>query len=72
MSKSLKENYKIPEWMYQYLSLFQNTGGNDVQDLLHDEDTSMFANSIRYMMIVSVRAQYEILIKLHSRGEIGD
>lgn len=70
MSKSPKEMYAVPEWMRQYLPLFHNTGGNDVEALLHDEDTNMFANSIRYMFIVSVRSQYGLLIELHRRGVI--
>ncbi|HFI1098945.1 TPA: hypothetical protein ACGPFO_004500 [Enterobacter hormaechei] len=70
MSKSPKEIYAVPEWMRPYLPLFQNTGGNDVEELLHDEDTNMFANSIRYMLIVSARSQFTLLVDLHSKGLI--
>lgn len=68
MSKSPKEMYAVPEWMHQYLPMFNNTGGNSVESLLHDEDTNMFANSIRYMLIVSARSQYGILMSLHENG----
>ncbi|EHM7817775.1 hypothetical protein ACEF96_001598 [Salmonella enterica] len=70
MSKSPKEMYAVPDWMRQYLPLFLNTGGNDVESLLHDEDTNMFANSIRYMLIVSARSQYGILMEMHRNGFI--
>lgn len=70
MSKSPKEMYAVHDWMRQYLPLFQNTGGNDVESLLHDEDTNMFANSIRYMLIVSARSQYGILMEMHRNGFI--
>ncbi|HII0574707.1 TPA: hypothetical protein ACYYHR_001129 [Salmonella enterica subsp. diarizonae serovar 48:i:z] len=70
MSKSPKEMYAVPDWMCQYLPLFQNTGGNDVEELLHDEDTNMFANSIRYMLIVSARSQYGILVEMYRNGFI--
>ncbi|HCH9097676.1 TPA: hypothetical protein NNT20_004851 [Salmonella enterica] len=70
MSKSPKEMYAVPDWMRQYLPLFQNTGGNDVESLLHDEGTNMFANSIRYMLIVSARSQYGILMEMHRNGFI--
>lgn len=70
MSKSAKELYAVPGWMRPYLPLFQNTGGNDVEELLHDDSTSMFANSIRYMLIVSVRSQYTLLMNLHQRGSL--
>ena len=68
MSKSAKELYAVPDWMRQYLPLFQNTGGNDVEELLHDDNTSMFANSIRYMLIVSARSQFTLLMNLHQQG----
>ncbi|WP_373225199.1 hypothetical protein [Enterobacter cloacae complex sp. ESBL7] len=68
MSKSSKELYTVPDWMRQYLPLFHNTGGNDVEELLHDDNTSMFANSIRYMLIVSARSQFTLLMDLHQRG----
>lgn len=68
MSKSPKEMYAVPDWMRPHLALFQNTGGNDVEELLHDEDTSMFANSIRYMLIVSVRSQFSLLVDMHNKG----
>lgn len=64
--------YAVPEWMRQYLPLFHNTGGNDVEDLLHDEDTNMFANSIRYMLIVSARSQFALLMDMRSKGLITD
>lgn len=70
MSKSPKEMYAVPEWMRQFLPLFQNTGGNDVEELLHDEDTNMFANSVRYMLIVSARSQFALLMGMHSQGLI--
>lgn len=72
MSKSPKEMYAVPEWMRQYLPLFHNTGGNDVEELLHDEDTNMFANSIRYMLIVSVRSQFTLLKDMHARGLLAE
>lgn len=64
--------YAVPDWMRQYLPLFHNTGGNDVEDLLHDEDTNMFANSIRYMLIVSARSQFALLMDMRSKGLITD
>ncbi|EMB9960172.1 hypothetical protein U9665_004447 [Escherichia coli] len=70
MSKSPKESYAVPEWMRQFLQLFQNTGGNDVEELLHDEDTNMFANSVRYMLIVSARSQFALLMDMYSKGII--
>ncbi|MBF1958493.1 hypothetical protein I4I70_01590 [Enterobacter hormaechei] len=70
MSKSLKELYAVPEWMRQFLPSFNNTGGNDVEELLHDDCTSMFANSVRYTFIVSARSQFALLMDMYSKGII--
>lgn len=72
MSRPPKEIYAVPDWMHPYLPLFQNTGGNDIEELLHDEDTNMFANSIRYMLIVSARSQFALLVDMRSKGLITD
>lgn len=70
MSKSLKELYAVPEWMRHFLPSFNNTGGNDVEELLHDDCTSMFANSVRYTFIVSARSQFALLMDMYSKGII--
>lgn len=59
-----KEIYVVPDWMRQYLPLFNNTGGNNVEELLHDDSTTPFANIVRYMLIVSVRSQFDLLVML--------
>ncbi len=59
-----KEIYVVPDWMRQYLPLFNNTGGNSVEELLHDDSTTPFANVVRYILIVSVRSQFDLLMML--------
>lgn len=49
------ELYPVHPWMEKYFLMFNNTGGNDVVELLHDDDTSAFANVVRYLLICSVR-----------------
>ncbi|MFN1233380.1 hypothetical protein [Enterobacter hormaechei] len=70
MMKSTNEMYAVPDWMRQFLPLFHNTGGNDVEELLHDEGTNMFANSVRYTFIVSARSQFALLMDMYSKGII--
>lgn len=60
-----KEIYTVPIWMRRYLPLFNNTGGNDVEELLHDDSTTPFANVVRYLLIVSIRSQFDLLMILH-------
>lgn len=71
---SSKDIYTMPDWMREYLPYFMNTGGNDVEELLHDDTTTPFANVVRYMLIVSVRAQFDMLVTLRHkrRGALED
>lgn len=62
-----KEIYVVPDWMRHYMPLFNNTGGNDVEELLHDDSTTPFANVVRYMLIVSARSQFDLLVTLRKR-----
>ena len=66
------ELYPVHPWMEKDLRMFNNTGGNDVVELLHDDDTSAFANVVRYLLICSVRSQYTLLMKLHEEGLLAD
>lgn len=66
------ELYPVHPWMEKYFLMFNNTGGNDVVELLHDDDTSAFANVVRYLLICSVRSQYTLLMKLHEEGLLAD
>lgn len=65
---STSELYPIYPWMEKYFPMFNNTGGNDVMELLHDGNTTAPANVVRYLLICSVRSQYTLLLKLHDMG----
>lgn len=58
----------MPEWMEPCRDLFQNTGGNSVEDLMRDTTTTAFNNAIRSALIISVSAQVDLLHRLHARG----
>lgn len=64
----VSELYPIYPWMEKYFPMFNNTGGCDVVELLHDDKTTAFANVVRYLLICSVRSQYTLLLKLHDMG----
>lgn len=70
MAKPNREIYPIPDWMRAFFPLFQNTGGNDVEELLHDDETSMFANCVRYALIVAARSQYSLLMRMREEGTL--
>lgn len=64
--------FVVPDWMRPHLAYFNNTGGNDIEELLQDITTTPFANVIRYMLIVSVRSQFDLLMALHKEGILRD
>ncbi|MFB5708897.1 hypothetical protein ACE41U_00675 [Shigella flexneri] len=55
------EQYHVPVWMRPLLPLLCNTGGNDPEELLNDTETTASANIVRYVLIVAVRSQIDLL-----------
>ncbi|HHU7866796.1 TPA: hypothetical protein ACUKSX_005176, partial [Escherichia coli] len=45
-----------------------NTGGNDPEELLNDTETTASANVVRYVLIVAVRSQVDLLQLLYRKG----
>lgn len=62
------EQYQVPVWMRPLLPLFCNTGGNDPEELLNDTETTASANIVRYVLIVAVRSQIDLLQLLYRKG----
>lgn len=59
---------ELPAWFEQYRDLIQDTGGNTVEDLLHRLATTpklAFSNIIVFSMALSVKAQVDLLRRLH-------
>ncbi|MFV3054112.1 hypothetical protein ACNI4R_24440, partial [Klebsiella pneumoniae] len=62
------EKYQVPAWMRPLLPLLCNTGGNDPEKLLNDTETTASANVVRYVLIVAVRSQVDLLQLLYRKG----
>lgn len=62
------EKYQVPVWMRPLLLLLCNTGGNDPEELLNDTETTARANVVRYLLIVAVRSQVDLLQLLYRKG----
>ncbi|GHL84590.1 hypothetical protein ECZU36_58740 [Escherichia coli] len=62
------EKYQVPVWMRPLLPLLCNTGGNDPEELLNDTATTVSANVVRYVLIVAVRSQVDLLQILYRKG----
>lgn len=65
---SREPDWTMPEWMEPYRDLFQNTGGNSIEDLMRDTTTNAFNNVVRSALIISVSAQIDLLHRMHARG----
>jgi hypothetical protein len=61
-----KRNWKMPEWMEPYRDLFENTGGNSVEELMDHEFTN--ANIVRGTLAVCVESQVILLRRLRAKG----
>lgn len=61
----MKNEFQMPPWMEPYRGLFNNTGGNSVEDLMNDRTTTSHDNAIRMALIFCVRSQVSLLEKLH-------
>ena len=64
----VEETWTMPEWMEPYRELFQNTGGNPIEELMNDHHTNGFNNSIRSALIISVDAQVTLLHRMRHHG----
>lgn len=54
--------------MKPYVPLINNTGGNDVAELMNDHTTNIQVNAPRAMICVAVKSQVSLLEVLHEKG----
>jgi hypothetical protein len=64
--------WKMPAWMERYRSLFVNTGGNSVEELVNDDGTNsnLQNNAVRALLCVAVKSQVSLLEQLHEADMI--
>jgi len=60
--------WRMPDWMEPYRDLFQNTGGNPIEELMNDTGSNLFNNAVRVALIAAVDGQVCLLSRLHTRG----
>ncbi len=68
MSYERPDEWTMPEWMEPYRGMIRNTGGNPIEELVNDHETTAFSNVIRAGLIVAVTSQIRLLADLHSQG----
>ena len=64
----MSDTWTMPEWMEPYRRLINNTGGNVIEELLNDQETTAFNNAIRAGLIVAVSSQVALLGVLRRNG----
>ena len=67
-----KEKWKMPPWMNAYKGLINNTGGNEVTELMNDHTTNVVVNAPRAMICVAVKSQVSLLEVLHDKGHLAE
>lgn len=67
-TKEPKAPWVMPPWMERYREHFENTGGNPIEELMNDDDSSMQNNYVRFILIISVRSQVTLLNRMHRSG----
>jgi hypothetical protein len=67
-TKTKRKPWVMPEWMEPYRDLFQNTGGNPIEELMNDTETNGSNNVIRSALIISVDSQVTLLHRLRNKG----
>jgi hypothetical protein len=70
MSKN--KPWKIPQWMKPFCRFINNTGGNDIEDLMNDHDTTVQVNAPRAMICVAVKSQAHLLQTLQENNLLKD
>ena len=62
--------WKMPKWMEPFRKMIVNTGGNAVEELMNDHDSTQFNNVIRAGLCVCVDSQVSLLTRLASAGKL--
>jgi hypothetical protein len=67
MSKEPKP-WTMPKWMQPFAEFINNTGGNEIDDLVNDHETTVEVNAPRAIICVAVKAQVILLQSLMKHG----
>lgn len=65
MDKPKREKWVMPEWMEPYRKSINNTGGNDIEDMMNNHSVNLDNNAILTLLVVAVKSQVTLLETLH-------
>ena len=66
----MQNPWVMPDWMEKYRPLISNTGGNSIEDLINDKETTAWNNLIRAVLISAVESQIGLLYALHQHNHL--
>jgi hypothetical protein len=67
-TKRKKKAWTLPPYLEPFRQHILNTGGNELEDLVNDHDTTVFNNAPRAMCCACTKTQIALLIRLHRLG----
>ena len=70
-TETTAERWTMPDWMEPYRELINNTGGNEVEDLINRLATETHlasTNIVVFTIAVAVQSQVRLLAILHQEG----
>ena len=62
------KTWKMPKWMEAYRAIICNTGGNPIEEMMNDDDSTLSNNSVRVCLISAVKSQIAMLQALKAKG----
>lgn len=67
-----ERNWKMPAWMEPYRGLFNNTGGNTVENLMNRDpaEANVVINAPVALLCTAVEAQVSLLVDLRRKGKL--
>ncbi|MDB6020789.1 MAG: hypothetical protein JWQ04_646 [Pedosphaera sp.] len=64
------KNWTMPKHLEKYRGAIGDTGGNSIEALMNDADTTEFNSRVRLHVIFVVEAQLRLLERLHKKGKL--
>lgn len=62
--------WAMPQWMEPFRPFITNTGGNPIEELMNDHDTTTDTNVVRALICVAVKSQVGMLMRAYADGKL--
>lgn len=72
VEKSKHKVWIMPKWMEPYRPFIVNTGGNSVECLMNDRESTVVTNAPLALICVAVGSQVSLLERLKDQGMLSE